>query len=144
MSATSYSPTTKSGLRFLLAGLQYFLIVFAFGFAMGTIRTLFLEPRIGVRNAELFEAPFMLAIIVFAARWAVAKNRLSRSFELIGTGLVAFALLIATEFSAMLWLRGLSFAEYVETRDPISGAVYILLLTLFGLMPLHCGRADYE
>lgn len=143
MSTTHYSDTTPR-FRFLAAGVQYFVAVFAFGFVMGTIRVLLLEPRIGERYAELLEAPFMFAIIVYAARWAVRRNQLSRSFELIATGATAFSLLLATEFTAILWLRGITFAQYVESRDPVSGAVYILMLALFGLMPLHCGRAYYE
>lgn len=144
MSTTNYSPTSTPRMNFFAAGLQYFLIVFAFGFAMGTIRTFLVEPRIGSRSAELLEAPFMLMMIVFGARWAVKRNRLSRSFDLIGTGVIGLTLLLATEFTAVLWLRGISFMEYVESRDPIAGAVYILLLMAFGLMPLHSGRAYYE
>lgn len=86
----------------------------------------------------------MLAAIVVAARWAVTRNRLSKSFELIATGLLAFALLLAVEFSVVLWIRGMTFNEYVESRDPIAGAVYILLLAAYGLMPLHLGRAFYD
>lgn len=143
MSTTQYSDTTPR-LRFIAASLQYFLVVFAFGFVMGTIRVLLLEPEIGARYAGLLETPFMIAIIVYAARWAVRRNRLSRSFELIATGATAFSLLLATEFTVVLWLRGVTLAEYVESRDPITGAIYILMLVLCGLMPLHCGRAYYE
>ncbi len=138
------NPSSGWSLRFVPAGLQYFLTVFVVGFVLGTIRTLLLEPRIGSRSAELLEAPFMLAAIVFAARGAVRRNRLCRSLELIGTGLLAFACLLAMEFSVVLWLRGITFNEYVHSRDPIAGGVYIVLLAAFGLMPLHFGRAFYE
>lgn len=130
--------------RFITAGLQYFLAVFAIGFVLGIIRTTLLEPKLGTRMSELLEAPIMLVAIVFAARWAVRRNRLSRSMELIGTGFLAFGLLLVMEFSAVLWLRGMTFSEYVQSRDPVAGGVYILLLAVFGLMPLHCGRASYK
>jgi hypothetical protein len=35
----------------------------------------------------------------------------------------------------VLGLRGLSIAEYVASREPVSGTVYILLLVLFAAMP---------
>ncbi|MFK7818324.1 MAG: hypothetical protein AB8G99_06380 [Planctomycetaceae bacterium] len=135
----------KHGLRRSIpAGIQYFAVVFAIGFVLGTIRTIWLEPSFGTRTAELLEAPMMLVAIICGARWAVRRNRLSQSMELIATGAIAFTLLLVTEFTAILWLREMTFAEYVESRDPIAGGVYIVLLAAFGLMPLHCGRASYE
>ena len=47
----------------------YFLIVFGAGFLLGTIRVLLLLPVLGERAAELLEMPFMLIVIVLAARW---------------------------------------------------------------------------
>jgi len=35
------------------AGMLYFILVFAAGFVLGTIRTLWVVPRLGVRTAEL-------------------------------------------------------------------------------------------
>ena len=37
------------------AGVLYFALVFAAGFALGTIRTLWVMPRLGVSTAELIE-----------------------------------------------------------------------------------------
>ena len=45
----------------LRAGVVYFAVVFATGFALGTVRTLWLAPALGERRAELLETPFMLA-----------------------------------------------------------------------------------
>lgn len=53
----------------LKPGIAYFAIVFGTGFALGTVRTLWIVPRIGVRTAELLESPLMLVAIVFAAGW---------------------------------------------------------------------------
>ena len=38
----------------LKAGAAYFAIVFAVGFALGTVRTLFLAPRLGEQIADYF------------------------------------------------------------------------------------------
>ena len=43
-------------------------------------------------------------------------------------------------FTLVLWLRGWTLAEYYESRDPVSGAVYVIMLGLFALMPLLGSR----
>jgi uncharacterized membrane protein len=48
--------------------------------------------------------------------------------------------LLASEFSLVLWLRGLTISEYLAGRDPISGTVYYVLLGIFAIMPLLVAR----
>lgn len=119
--------------RIVRAGLLYFLMVGAAGFLVGTIRVLWLLPRLGERWAELLEMPLMLAVVYLGAR------RVSRRVESTGgrlaAGLLALGLLLAMELGLVLQLRGLTLAEYAETRDPLSGAVYLVSLALFGLAP---------
>jgi hypothetical protein len=55
------------------AGVLYFALVFGAGFALGTIRTLWVVPRLGTRKAELMEAPIMLVVTIVAARWVVLR-----------------------------------------------------------------------
>lgn len=50
-------------LRLLRLSLLYFTLVFGAGFILGPLRVLFLEPRLGTRNAELLEMPIMLVVI---------------------------------------------------------------------------------
>lgn len=119
-------------------GAAYFLIVFAVGFVLGVVRTLWLVPRLGVRWAELLEMPAMLLVIFWAARWVSRRFQLhlqSRPVK-IGVGLVGLLLLIGAELGLALQLGGLSPAEYVETRDPVSGTAYVFSLVLFALMPV--------
>ena len=87
--------------------------------------------------AELLEAPLMLAVIILGAKWIVRRFQLP--FDVIcrlGVGLIAFVLGILFEFTLVLKLRGLTLTEYFQTRDPISGTVYYLILVVFALMPL--------
>ena len=124
-------------MQIVRSGLLYFALVFGAGFVLGTIRTLWVVPRFGERNAELMEAPLMLAVTFLAARWMERHSLLpSAQAARLGVGLVALALLLAAEFAVVLRLRGLSIAEYVATRDPVAGAVYLLSLGFFALAPL--------
>ena len=121
----------------LKAGTLYFALVFGVGFVLGTIRTLWVVPRLGTRKAELMEAPIMLVVTIVAARWIVLWFALpSLPSARLGTGCIALVLLLVAEFGFMLRLRRLSIREYLATRDPVSGTVYYVMLVVFAVMPL--------
>ena len=125
----------------LKAGVLYFALVFGAGFVLGPIRILWLVPRFGTRTAELMETPLMLAVVIVAARWVVRRVAApSTSSKRLGVGILALGLLLVAEFTLVLWLRGMTFREYLASRDPISGAVYIVMLGLFAIMPLLVAR----
>ncbi|MBK6864930.1 MAG: hypothetical protein IPG91_16090 [Ideonella sp.] len=127
------------------AGLLYFGCVFAAGFVLGTIRVPLLVPRLGVRWAELAEMPLMLVVIVVAARWVVHRHALGPTTAgRFWAGLLALALLLAAEFGLVLQLQGGTLAGYLESRDPVSGAVYATMLVAFALMPLIVARTTEE
>ncbi|MBS1787300.1 MAG: hypothetical protein JST85_06250 [Acidobacteria bacterium] len=128
-------------MKIVKAGILYFVLVFGAGFLFGPIRILWAIPRFGVRTSELMEFPFMLAVIIFAARWIVrrfhvpfvASNRL-------GVGCTALLLLLIAEFSVGLWIRGISIKQYFASLDPVVGTVYYLMLGVFALMPFLVNR----
>lgn len=125
----------------LKAGALYFVLVFGTGFVLGTIRTLWIVPRLGTRMAELMETPFMLAVTILAARWIVRRLAVpSMPSSRLSMGLVALGLMLIAEFGFVLWLRGLSIKEYLATRDPVSGTVYYVMLGVFAIMPLLVAR----
>ena len=120
----------------LKAALAYFAIAFGTGFLLGPIRVLWLVPRVGERAAELIEMPIMLAVIIWAARWIVRRFATpAPASTRLTIGAIALSLMLAAEFGLVLRLRGISLAEYLATRDPVSGTVYYLMLILFALMP---------
>jgi hypothetical protein len=124
------------------AGLAYFGLVFAAGFLLGTLRVLWLAPRVGERAAELAETPLMLAASLLAARWVVQRFQVpATAAARLQVGLLALVLLLSCELTVVLALRGLSLDEYLATRDPLSGAVYLAALLAFAAMPwLLAGR----
>jgi hypothetical protein len=100
---------------------------------------------LGERNAELLEAPVMLAISYFAANWVVRRLPAPPSGrDRLATGMIALALMLVFEFGLVLRLRGLTFADYISSRDPVSGAVYYLSLMLFALFPLIVRRRSQD
>ena len=58
-------------MQILKAGVLYVALVFGAGFVLGTVRTLWIVPRVGTRRAELMETPIMLVVTIVAARWIV-------------------------------------------------------------------------
>jgi hypothetical protein len=109
----------------LKAGVRYFALVFGAGFVLGTIRTMWIVPRLGTRTAELMETPIMFVVTILAARWIVLRLAVpSTPFARLGMGCIAIGLLLVAEFGLVLSLRGLSIREYLATRDPVSGTVY--------------------
>ncbi len=131
-------------LRTLKAGMAYFSLAFGAGFIMGAIRVTFLVPRLGERISELIEMPFMLVVIVLAARFITQRFDLPATVPVrLGAGLLALALLIAAELLLAVALQDRSLGDYVSSRDPVSGTVYLVMLVLFAAMPLLISRLRF-
>ena len=125
------------------AGLAYFALVFGAGFVLGALRVSILVPRFGERISELIEMPLMFAVIVIVARFVM--RRFAVPFSIVarlGTGLLALVLLLAAELVLAVILQERSLADYVASRDPISGSVYLAMLVLFALMPFFSRQTD--
>ena len=128
-------------MQIVKSGSLYFALVFAAGFLLGTVRVLWLAPRLGVRTAELMETPIMLLVSLAAARWVVRKLAVPCTpASRLGMGATALALLLAAEFGFVLWLRGLTISQYFANRDPVSGTAYYVALLLFAFMPMVVAR----
>jgi hypothetical protein len=119
----------------------YFAVVFSAGFALGTARVLSLVPRFGTRVAELMEAPIMLIVTVLAARWAARRFSLPPTPAIrLSIGFVALGFMLFAEFTLVLWFRGITIGDYIKSRDPVAGTVYLVMLGLFTVIPLLVAR----
>ncbi len=79
----------------------------------------------------------MLFVTTFVAHALVQRYQdIRRWQQWFGIGAMALTFLLLVEFTVVLWLRGLSLSEYIDTRDPLSGAAYAALLGWFALVPL--------
>jgi hypothetical protein len=122
--------------------MAYFALVFGAGFVLGSIRVPFLVPRLGERVAELLEMPFMFVVIVMAARFITRRFSLPASAAArLGAGFLALGLLLSAELLLAVVLQNRPLGEYLGSRDPVSGLVYLAMLALFALMPLLLTRA---
>lgn len=113
----------------------YFASVFSIGFLLGIARTLWIAPRVGERVAELVELPVMVAASFFVARALMSRAGDVGIRAAAFVGLAALALLVCAELAVVVFVRGQTLAEYVASRDPVSGSAYALALLLFAAMP---------
>lgn len=128
-------------MRRIRPAILYFALVISTGFVMGTIRVPFLVPRLGERNAELLEMPFMFVAIVLAARYIHRRYDLPTSQPfLLQVGFIALAMSLLIELLLATMLQDRSLVEFVKSRDPVSGTAYLVMLLIFALMPAIIGR----
>ena len=121
----------------LLAGLVYFAIVYAAGFACGILRELLIVPRLGSLAGILIETPLMLAATVLAARWIVARGPAAYSLaDLIWIGAVGFACLMLSEAVFSGLMRGWTITQWFGHFATTDGVISLVMFVLFGLMPL--------
>ncbi|TJY55186.1 hypothetical protein E4T66_21155 [Sinimarinibacterium sp. CAU 1509] len=120
----------------LLAAVSYFGLVFGAGFMLGAIRVPLLVPRLGERAAELLEMPLMVGVTVLAARFVVRRHAVPLQWSVRArVGAIALALLIGAELLLAVVMQDRSLAQYIASRDPVSGIAYLMALLLYAAMP---------
>ena len=140
--ATTIVPLSTPAQHTLKAGAAYFAIVFAVGFALGTVRTLFIAPRLGEQLAVVIELPLMLGASWLACGWVVRRWHVAAAAgPRLTMGAVAFALLMIAEITLSLTAFDRSFAVYVRSLVTPHGITGLLGQVVFALMPvLHRRR----
>lgn len=122
-------------MRILKASALYFALVFGAGFLLGSIRVSFLVPRLGERFAELLETPVMLLVVFVAARHVIRRPALVARTTRLLMGILALAFLVSAELLLAFAMTGASPSEYIASRDPISGPVFLAMLVVFAVLP---------
>ena len=118
------------------AALVYFAIVLGTGFVLGVFRVPILVPRIGERWAELAEMPVMATVIFVAAGYILRRfPEIALPGRSLVVGFLALALSVSAELGLAVVLQDKTLAEFISSRDKISGSVYIALLLVFAIMP---------
>lgn len=110
----------------------YFAIVFAIGFALGTVRTLAIAPLTGDVFAVALELPAMLLASWIVCGWAIRRYQVTDDLATrLAMGLAAFGLLMGAELLVSMLIAGRSVTEHL--------ALYQTAPSLLGL----CGQLVY-
>ena len=121
----------------VVAGILYFAVVFAFAFAIGTVRVLLVAPRLGETLAVLLELP-----VVLWASWAccgalVTRLAVSpRPGDRVMMGGVAFVVLQAAEALVAIFVFGRSPTVYLAAFTTLAGQLGLAGQIGFALIPL--------
>ena len=123
------------------AAVLYFAIVFAAGFALGPIRVLAVEPRLGPFTATLCEAPFLLAAMYLGASHVPEWLGMTpRPIAMLSMGGGALVLGLSADLLVGKLLRGMSWRDQAAHFATAPGQLYMALLVVFGLMPFLVSR----
>lgn len=119
----------------LRAAAAYWAAVFALGFALGTIRVLWVIPLVGLMPATLIELPLILTASWLAAGWLVRRFRIASTEEALTAGALAFAILMVAECALASVLTGQSPAEWLAGLRQPHALLGLAGQVVFALMP---------
>lgn len=117
------------------AAVIYWGIVFALGFVLGTVRVLWVIPRVGLLPATVLELPIILTASWFAAGWIVRRFAIGGQREALILGGLAFVLLMAAECALAAVLAGESPAQWLAGLRQPHALLGLAGQMVFALMP---------
>lgn len=124
------------------AATVYWGIIFALGFVLGTIRVLWVIPRVGLIPATLLELPIILAASWFAAGWIVRRFAIDSGRDALILGVLAFAILMAAECALAAALAGETPAQWLAGLRQPHALLGLAGQIAFALMPWWRLRRD--
>jgi peptidoglycan/LPS O-acetylase OafA/YrhL len=122
------------------AAAAYWALIFALGFVLGTVRTLWGAQALGEANFILIEIPVMLSASWLAARWLVARYEVPPGGPALAMGGIAFALLMLAE-AALTAMLGGNPAHWLASLAAPPVLYGFLGQIAFGLMPWIVARS---
>lgn len=122
-------------IRIATAAASYWAVVFAFAFALGVIRTLWLEPLLGATPAVLLELPLVLGASWLAARTLTRRHRITTRPEAVAMGALAFVLLLLVEALLAVTLAGQSLRDWFSALSAVPGIYGLAGQVGFAVMP---------
>lgn len=123
--------------RAILAGLAYFSVVFAAGFALGAMRVLALAPRLGESTAVLVELPIILAVSWVTCRWLIARFMVPKMLtDRLVMGGLAFAVLLGAEIGVSVLGFGRTLSVHLQQYQQLSALIGLAGQVLFASFPI--------
>jgi hypothetical protein len=130
--------------RVVRVAARYSALVFGIGFVLGTVRVIFVAPRLGEGAAELIETPPMVFVSWLVGRWITRRyTGIRRPASSLAVGAFALAFLLMLEVAIGSILFGLSLGSALIKPDPVRTATYYTGLALFAGMPLLLSRPSH-
>lgn len=134
-------PPASASARFYktagIAGLAYFAIVFAAGFALGVLRVLVLVPHLGETLAVIIEGPVILAVSWLVCRSLITRLLVPRrATARLVMGATAFGLLMVAEAGLSMIGFGRSVTEHLGHYQTTPGLLGLLGQIAFALFPV--------
>ncbi|GLR23966.1 MULTISPECIES: hypothetical protein [Alphaproteobacteria] len=127
--------------RALIASTIFFLALFALGFALGTVRVIFIAPRVGQLAAVAAEVPIMVIAGFFACRWTLKHCRVPGTLVIRWVMAAWFlGLLFAFETVLGAALFGLTAAEQLAALMTPTGLLGLSAQIIAALFPLVVDR----
>jgi hypothetical protein len=117
------------------AAFLYFATVFAVGVCLGAVRVLLLVPILGESPSVALETPFMVLASWFASGRCLQVFHLRRRVSGLATGTIAFALLMATEFSIACFVFHQTPSYYVAAMTKPAGLIGLIGQLTFAILP---------
>jgi hypothetical protein len=118
------------------AGISYWALVFALGFLLGTVRTVWLAPQLGDQTlAVLIELPLMLLGSWYVAQLLVEAFAVDDQGQRVATGLLAFILLLGSEAAVGYLLLSRPLAEWFAGLWVLPGVLGLFGQLLFACIP---------
>jgi hypothetical protein len=129
----------------MFAGMSYFALVFALGFVLGVVRTLFVQEVRGASRllGVLIELPIMLTASWYLCRFVTGRFIIAPNFGARTVmGGTAFVLLLATELILGMLLFARTPSEHFVQYREASYALGLAAQIGFGLIPLLQARLE--
>jgi hypothetical protein len=120
---------------FLKATIAYFVVVFAAGFLLGTIRVLAVAPLLGEMAAVALELPLMLLVAWVVAGLIYRAWPVGRAARRLASGVAAFAMLIAAEMALARTLAGQDLGGFLAATASGPGLLGLAGQGAFALIP---------
>jgi hypothetical protein len=121
--------------KFLLRALVVWLVFIAVESVLGTLRVLFLEPRMGAEPAQVTGLVTGAAALLVVAYLFIEWIRVKRWAALLGIGVLWVALTFSFEM-VIGHMRGLSWQSLLADYDIAHGGLMAIALVLLLFAPL--------
>ena len=127
-------------MREIKAGVVYALAAFLVGFALGALRVLLVAPRVGAAIAVGLEAPVMLVVSWYLARWCTRRFEVPAEVAPRAVmGAVAFVVLMIAEVGIGALLFDQSLGQYCAGFKTVAGGIGLGTQIAFAALPVVQG-----